>query len=458
MKNSIQSRLIISASFVLFCFLGLAGFALDAAYQKGAQNALNERLQIHLYSILAAVELSKNNKIIMPSGLSEPRFSQIDSGLSAFVFDDIGRLVWRSASSAGQTVKTQKELEVGEKNVINKRSNNQHNIELRYKAVLENLNGHSKAFEFIVIESARSLDHQVSGFRAVLWQWLGGIAVLLMIVQLFILRKSLEPLRKIVSDMERIQVGEREHLDNHYSEELKDIADTLNRLVENERSHILRYRNTLADLAHSLKTPISVLTGLYEQGSLLGEDVETLKKQTLRMRQSVDFQLQKAAVKGHQTLNKPLELEPIIGQILASLDKVYAGKQLVISKNIDKKIKFSAEKGDVFELFGNLLDNAYKWANTRVNISVHSVEQTKNNSAGLQIYIEDDGPGISSDKLTDVMQRSARMDESISRSGIGLAIVKELVDSYEGEMTSEQGSLGGQAWLIKLPDLQVFTF
>jgi two-component system sensor histidine kinase PhoQ len=450
-KNSIQSRLIISASFVFFCFLGLAGLALDAAYQKGAQNALNERLQIHLYSILAAAELSKDNKIIMPSGLSEPRFAQIDSGLSAFVFDDIGHLVWRSASSAGDTVKTQKELGIGEKNIINKRSDNQPVIELRYKAVLENSNGLSKAFEFIVVESTRSLDSQVSGFRAVLWQWLGGIAVLLMVVQFFILRKSLEPLRKIVSDLEKIQVGEREHLDNHYSEELKDIADTLNRLVDNERSHLLRYRNTLADLAHSLKTPISVLTGLYEQGSLLGKDVDILKKQTLRMRQSVDFQLHKAAVKGHQTLNKPLHLEPIIEQIIASLTKVYAEKHIFITKSIDTNIKFNAEKGDVFEFFGNLIDNAFKWANTTINITVQYVAQTKNTLAGIQIFIEDDGPGISADMLTNVMQRSTRMDESITGSGIGLAIVKELVDRYEGELTSERGNLGGQAWLIKLP-------
>ncbi|MDX2424833.1 MAG: ATP-binding protein [Cycloclasticus sp.] len=451
MKNSIQSRLIISASFVLFCFFGLAGFALDTAYQKGAQNALNERLQIHLYSILAAAELSKDNKIIMSSGLSEPRFAQIDSGLSAFVFDDIGRLVWRSASSAGDTVKTQKELGVGEKNIINKRSDNQPVIELRYKAVLENSNGLSKAFEFIVVESTRSLDSQVSGFRAVLWQWLGGVAVLLMVIQFFILRRSLEPLRKIVFDLEKIQVGEREHLDNHYSEELKDIADTLNRLVDNERSHLLRYRNTLADLAHSLKTPISVLTGLYEQGSLSVKDVDILKKQTLRMRQSVDFQLHKAAVKGHQTLNKPLHLEPLIEQILGSLDKVYSDKQLVVSTSIDKNIKFSAEKGDLFELFGNLLDNAYKWANTRVSITAHSVEKTKSTPPGIQIIIEDDGPGIPKDKLSEVMQRGTRVDESIAENGIGLAIVNELIGLYKGEMTSVESSFGGQAWLIKIP-------
>ncbi|MEH6503829.1 MAG: ATP-binding protein [Cycloclasticus sp.] len=451
MSSSIQSRLVISASFILFCFLGLAGFALDAAYQKGAQNALNERLQIHLYSILAAAELSEENKFLMPSGLSEPRFEQVDSGLSAYVFDEKGQLVWRSTSSAGKEVQEHKKLGIGEKNFIKKRLINQADIELRFKAVLDNTSGFPSAFEFVVIESTQSLDSQISGFRAVLWQWLGGIAVLLLIVQFFILRKSLEPLRKIVFDLEKIQAGDREHLDNHYSEELKDIADTLNRLVDNERNHLLRYRNTLADLAHSLKTPISVLTGLYEQGSLSTNDVAILKKQTLQMRQSVDYQLQKAAVKGHQTLNKPLELEPLIEQILSSLDKVYSDKQLVVSTSIDKNIKFNAEKGDLFELFGNLLDNAYKWANSRVSINVHSIEQTKNTPAGIQIIVEDDGPGISADRLSEVMQRGVRVDESIAENGIGLAIVNELIGFYKGEMTSVESSFGGQAWLIKIP-------
>lgn len=116
MNSSIQSRLIFSASIILFCFLGLAGFVLDTAYQKGAQTALNDRLQIHLYSILGKAEVSKNNRLVMPSNLSEPRFSQVYSGLYAYIFNHKGDVVWRSSSSAGETIQAVSNLKPGQKN------------------------------------------------------------------------------------------------------------------------------------------------------------------------------------------------------------------------------------------------------------------------------------------------------------------------------------------------------
>ena len=451
MTSSIQSRLIVSASFVLFCFFGLAGAALDAAYQKGAQNALYEQLQIHLYSILAGAELSKNGKLILPSGLSEPRFSLMDSGLYAYVFDEANVLVWRSSSSAGQIVKTLGGLEAGQKRFKQADLIGHSGVKLHYSAVLENTFKLSKSFQFIIVESTQSIDSQVAGFRSVLWQWLGGIALLLLIVQFFILRQSLEPLRQIVMDLDEIRLAEREHLDNQYGEELKDIADTINRLIDNERSHLLRYRNTLADLAHSLKTPISVLMGLYGKGDLSRDDMIIFKSQTLQMRQLVDYQLQKAAVKGHQTMSLPIALEPIAQQIIDSLDKVYKQKGLKVVAKFDKGIKFNIEKGDLFELFGNLLDNAYRWAETRLSISVGIVDGSHHQGSGVQIVIEDDGPGIPADHLIVALQRGVKVDESITGNGIGLAIVNEMIASYKGSFTSEQGELGGQRWVIFLP-------
>ncbi len=452
MKSSIQSRLVFSASVVLFCFLGLAGFVLDKAYQKGAQTALNDRLQIHLYSILATAELSKNSRLMMPSGLSEPKFSQVDSGLYAYIFNNDGTIAWRSSSSAGETITPVRSLNPGEKSILNNRlEEGSSNAELHYKAILESPFGQSSAFEFVVIESTQSVDSQIAGFRSVLWQWLGGISFLLIIIQFWIIRLSLQPLRHIVSDLEKIQLGDAKHLANHYSEELKDIANTLNRLIDNERTHLKRYRNTLADLAHSLKTPLSVLTGLYGQNKLSTDDIKTLESQTLQMRQLVDYQLQKAAAKGHQTLAAPLHIQPIIKQITTSLDKVYLEKKLSIVSRIDDSIKFNAEKGDMFELFGNLLDNAYKWASSSVNISVQIPTNKEGEPLGMQIIIEDDGPGIPLDKLNNVLQRGIRADETTQGHGIGLAVVKELVSLYKGTLKSSSSALGGQRWVIVLP-------
>ncbi|MEE4290252.1 MAG: ATP-binding protein [Cycloclasticus sp.] len=449
MNSSIQSRLIFSASIILFCFLGLAGFVLDTAYQKGAQTALNDRLQIHLYSILGKAEVSKNNRLVMPSNLSEPRFSQVYSGLYAYIFNHKGDVVWRSSSSAGETIQAVSNLKPGQKKYIQNQSNGGASVELHYKAILDNAFSEPSVFEFVVIESTSGVDNQIAGFRYVLWQWLGGIGLLLIIIQFWIIRMNLKPLRHIVEDLEKIQTGDAEHLGNHYSDELKDIANTLNRLIDNERTHLKRYRNTLADLAHSLKTPLSVLTGIYEQANLDKADQKTIENQTLIMKQLVDYQLQKAAAKGHQTLMLPLNLESIINQLTSSLDKVYIDKKLTITTNIDKAIKFNAEKGDMFELFGNLLDNAYKWANTSVRVDLQMVN---NNGQELRIIIEDDGPGILTEEIDNVLQRGIRADEATHGHGIGLAVVNELVSLYGGSLTSLKSSLGGQKWIILLPN------
>ncbi len=449
MNRSIQSRLILSSSVVLFCFLGLAGFVLDAAYKQGAQSALNDRLQIHLYSILAVAEVSKKNRLVMPSSLSEPRFSQIDSGLYAYIFNDNAQAVWRSISSAGETIEPAQHLKPGQKTYIKTDKNGVASIALHYKATLESVFGQTTPFEFVVIDSTLGVAHQVAGFRSVLWQWLGGIGVFLILLQFWIIRFSLQPLQNIVSDLEKIHQGEKQSLENHYSDELKDIANTLNRLIDNERSHLRRYRDTLADLAHSLKTPLSVLTGIYEQKKLTDIDKKTIKSQTLIMGQLVDYQLQKAAAKGSQTLSKALDIKSIVQQVIDSLEKVYAEKALRVVCHIEQGLRFKAEKGDLFELFGNLLDNAFKWANSEVRIDINS--SNNKNSKDIQIIIEDDGPGIPDDELKNVLRRGIRADQSVNGHGIGLAVVNELVSLYKGQLKSEKAASGGQKWIVTLP-------
>lgn len=453
MSNSIQSRLLVSASFIVCCFLGLAGLVLDRAYQTGAQNALYERLQIHLYSVLAEAELTKNHQMVLRSALSDPRFRQVGSGLYVYVFDTNGDLVWRSSSSAGIDAFALENMETGVNRYQERRLAEQQGVELHYRAILESNTGGSRAFEFIIIESSEGVDSQISGFRSVLWRWLGGVGFLLMMAQFYIIRKSLKPLRLIVNDLEDIQQGHAQQLNNQYSDELKDIANTLNRLISNERSHLKRYRDTLSDLAHSLKTPLSVLSGLYTQHEWHKEDTQVLKIQTQQMRQLVDYQLQKAAAKGHQTLSNPLLIQPIVKQILDSLQKVYMDKNLSVSMHIDKDISFNAERGDMYELFGNLLDNAFKWSVSRVSININTVNGTEGHKAGLDIIIEDDGPGIHADELEAVLQRGMRADESVNGHGIGLAVVNDLVELYKGRLQSSKSSMDGQQWTIFLPTI-----
>ena len=451
MRSSIQSRLLISASLILCFFLSLAGFVIDKAYKEGSESALRERLQIHLYSILASTELTKNLKIVISSNLAEPRFSQVESGLMAFTFGHSGEQIWRTKSSTGYSVKPVVDIPAGERVfIISTEANNANYLQLHYKAILENKFNKTAVFEFVIVESTKEADIQIANFRSVLWKWLGGITLLLIIAQLFVLKRSLRPLHKIVSDLEAMQQGSRQQLGSHYSEELKDIAHTINSLIVNERTHLHRYRNTLSDLAHSLKTPLTVLTGLYEKERFNSDDIKMLEKQTLMMRQLVDYQLNRAAAKGHQTLTESIPLKAVVVQITDSLDKVYFDKSLNVSKQLDE-IDFYAERGDLYELFGNLLDNAYKWAENKVDITVQKSTNQPEAISGITIIIEDDGPGIADENLEDVLKRGIRADETTHGHGIGLAVVKELIALYGGSIESINGELGGQKWSIFLP-------
>ena len=169
------------------------------------------------------------------------------------------------------------------------------------------------------------------------------------------------------------------------------------------------------------------------------------------MGQLVDYQLQKAAAKGSQTLSKALDIKSIVQQVIDSLEKVYAEKALRVVCHIEQGLRFKAEKGDLFELFGNLLDNAFKWANSEVRIDINS--SNNKNSKDIQIIIEDDGPGIPDDELKNVLRRGIRADQSVNGHGIGLAVVNELVSLYKGQLKSEKSASGGQKWIVTLPKL-----
>ena len=451
MNDSLQLRLTESASIVLAAFLGLAGVTLDRAYQQGQDQAMQERLQIHVYTLLASAELDETNQLTISNNLPEPRFAWPDSGLIAYVNNKNRGIVWRSLSSVGIDPLPILDLSPGSKSLVRADHNPSGLNALHYQVIWESQPEATHSFEFVVAESPQGQQDQLGNFRQVLWLGLGGVGFLLVVVQGFVLRWSLTPVRTMVSDLESIQLGESTRLEGSYGKELQGIAVTINKLVENERAHLQRYRNTLSDLAHSLKTPLSVLSGLHQQGRMALGDKQVLREQTDRMREMVDYQLQRAAARGHKTLTASVAINPIIEQLCASLDKVYRDKGIRVDIQMEPQLHYFCESGDLYEMAGNLLDNAYKWASQTVHVSVSAIQDPTLKRSGLCMVIEDDGPGITQDQLDELFQRGKRADESVAGHGIGLAVVKELVELYGGQLLAERSELGGQKWRVILP-------
>lgn len=445
--NSLSFRLLVSAGFVLSAFFALVAFVLEQGFRESAEQALKEKLQIHIYSLMSAAELTEALELSMPSVMKEPRFSSPGSGLYASISQVNNIFVWRSLSAIGMGFSSPTHLEAGESVFLR---NEQGYFILHYAVIWENKAGFEQYYIFTVAEDGLFVGNQVGSFRLTLRAWLLFTGVLLVLIQFLVLRWSLKPLRMMVTDLESIEAGEKMRLDGLYPSELTGLAGNLNALVSSERAHLERYRNTLADLAHSLKTPLAILRGCVESEVVI--DRPLVAEQITRMGDIVEYQLQKASAKGQNNLTGKVDISLLVEKIIFSLEKVYCDKEIAFSFYYDDACLMYCEEGDAYEIAGNLLDNAAKWCRKNVHASLIRLEEGGKAGFSFILQIEDDGLGIAEDKLEDILQRGVRADENIHGHGIGMAVVNELTVLLGGKLSAGKSKLlGGMMWQVYLP-------
>ncbi len=447
-KGSLSLRLGLAAAIVLLAFLGFTGLALEKAFRDAAHKAMQERLQAHIYALLATFDIDPYGQVHMADHLLDSRFSTPGSGLYGYVFMQ-GQPLWRSKSALGVNI-PYVALESGKRRFLFQQEKQALWI-LYYGVTWETERGHPVPLVLAVAEDAASLSRQIADFRQTLWSWLGGAGLLLLIAQVLVLHWSLKPLRTIASELETIEAGRKRRLEGPYPRELGGLATNLNTLLDSERAHLERYRNTLADLAHSLKTPLAVLRGLDQQGSLPANVESTLSEQVERMQRLVDYQLQKAAAQGSHGSLTPIAILPILERIRSSLDKVHAVKGVSCSIEGDQDAKCFLEEGDLYEIAGNLMDNAYKWCAHKIKVTVTPIHQPGRRHSDLRLRIEDDGPGIAEAHRKQVLKRGIRADQSTQGHGIGLAVVHELARLHGGSLNYHQSRWGGACWEVVIP-------
>ena len=444
--NSLSLRLLLSAGFVLTLFFALVAFVLEQGFRESAEQALKEKLQIHIYSLMSVAELTEKVELSMPNVLREPRFSNPGSGLYASITQINNIFVWRSRSAVGMDFYSQEPLEAGES--VFERDGQGHFV-LRYAVIWENKAGFEQYYIFTVAEDESFVANQVDSFRKTLRTWLFFIGILLVFIQFLVLHWSLKPLRIIVMDLESIEAGKKSRLDGLYPTELKGLAGNLNALIGSERAHLERYRNTLADLAHSLKTPLAILRGCIEPAEI---NRPLIAEQISRMNEIVEYQLQKAAAKGQRQLTGKVDVSLLIEKIISSLKKVYSDKEVIFSFHSAGPCLMYCEEGDVYEIAGNLLDNASKWCKKNVAVNLIPIASQVNSDFSFILQIEDDGLGIAEDKLDTILQRGVRADENIHGHGIGMAVVNELTTLLGGKLIAGKSELlGGMMWQVYLP-------
>ena len=319
--QSLYARVTLAAILVLALFLGLTGWTLDRAFRDSAEAAVRERLQAHIYGLLAAADLGEDQHLLMPLSLPEERFQRPGSGLYAQALRADGSLEWQSPSQLLQTIPVPELQSPGQWRFDRVRHNGDLALFQLAFGIAWELPEHNVEFTISVSEDLTAYEAQVSRFRNSMLTWFAALAAGLLITLGLVLRWGLRPLRQVERDLAAVEGGAQAGFGGRYPRELRGLTENLNALLATERGRMQRYRDGLADLAHSLKTPLAIL-----RGSVDGQaDAETLRhvigEQSERMGQIMDYQLQRAATSGRTPLMSPVPVVPLLQRLQQALER-----------------------------------------------------------------------------------------------------------------------------------------
>lgn len=450
--RSLSSRLLVSVSVLLLIFFGATIAVLDTAFSEAGEQARRDILDGHLVALLAAAEPDDEGDLKLPERLREPRFESIGSGLYAELRDTDSDVLWRSRSALGLEIPTGITPEPG--NHLFARESLEDGtplLTLSLTVQWEFSDDEFKPYVFKVAESLDSFNAQVAGFRRQLFGWFAAVALTMLLAFSMLLRGLLKPLRQIETEITEIEEGKRTSLSGEFPTELTGVARNMNLLIDSERARSDRYRYTLDNLAHSLKTPLAAMRALLQDGQKGGFS-SRFNEQIDRMDEIVRYQLRKPAASAADNLVlKPVEVEKEVSRLVEGLRKVYRDKQPAFDVSVASGMQFRGDTGDFLELAGNLLDNACKWCDKRVRISVVPSVGGSGVASGMVLTVSDDGPGIPKDAADALLQRGMRLDESTPGHGIGLAVVKDIARSYGGQLAISQSALGGAEIMVSIP-------
>ncbi len=452
--HSLSTRLLASVSVLLVLFFGITIVALDLVFRDLAENAARERLEVQVLALISASEEEANDGLQPAEQLAEVRFNNPGSGLYGEIVRSDGYVSWRSASLAGTGLEFSPSLHPGERRFGELRGTDGTVVLALSRAIeWEFSRKKTRSFVYSVAESREPYYSQLNRFRVQLFGWFSVLMLLLLGALAILLRRLLAPLRRVEREIEAVEVGEITELGGGYPRELLGITTNLNALLRSERDRLQRYRNTLGNLAHSFKTPLAVMRNLL--GSPAGQELAVAKQldeQVGRMDDIVKYQLKRAAASGGTGLGTaPVDVRAALEALRGALLKVYMDRGIACDLSVADGCVYFGDREDLTEMAGNLLDNAFKWARSRVRLTAYRLSSPTARRDGLQIIVEDDGPGIPPAERARVIDRGARLDERVSGQGIGLSVVREVAKLNGGTISIGESSLGGALVEIRLP-------
>ncbi len=457
--NSLAFRLLAIAS--IWSILGLAGggWALSSLFTRSAEGNFDTRLDADLDSVIAAADRDAEGKLNVAQSFVDPRFANAFSGWYWQVtpLDPqpvSGETLLRSTSLWDQSLKLGPPPPLGVPRMgytIGPRKKRLRYIENvvsipdeRLAASLTQKPGEHR-YRFSVAGDVSDVEAEISTFNITLW-WATIILGVGLLSAMFVqVRLGLAPLGRVSHALAAIREGRADHLEGDFPVEIKPLADELNALVAHNAQVVTRARTHVGNLAHFLKTPLSVLAN--EAQGAQGPLAEAVTRQVLIMRRQVDHYLARARTVGSvAVIGARTEVAPVVADLSRALSKLYAPRGVTIDRQCPEGLSFRGDRADLEEMIGNLLDNACKWALEQVEIAVAPAGPGR-----FKVAVSDDGPGLNDDQISRVLDRGERLDQSKSGSGLGISIVKEIAALYGGALTLGRSPLRGLTVELLLP-------
>ena len=450
-KTSLVRRLVVLAAAWSLAVLAGAGLALSLYFNHSATVRFDNELSETVDSLLAGVSIE--NGLVAPPPAVDPRSQRVYSGEYWEVATPDGagglkalarsRSLWdRALAPPPQGIAA---LAAVQGHPIFYDSVGPLDQRLRVDAVQARFDGVPMPLVLMAAEDRAPIDRDVRTFETTIAIALGLLGVGLIAAVIIQVRVGLRPLFALRREIADVRTGRRERLEGPYPTELEPLASELNALVSHNQQVVERQRTHVGNLAHALKTPLSVI--LTESAQRGGELAEVVERQAGLMSQQVDHHLRRARAAARTPgMGQRTELAPVLDELARALERIFQDKIARIDIDCPDDLAFFGERQDLLEMAGNVMENACKWGRSRVRCKAGRAGARQ-----LRLTIEDDGEGLAEELREAVLKRGARLDEGTPGSGLGLSIVAELVRAYGGTMELAASRLGGLRVDIILP-------
>jgi signal transduction histidine kinase len=453
--SSLAFRLFLWATGWTVVILLVTGIVLATLYRNAVERAFDRRLDVYLRTLVADVASPEEGTDKFPQSIGEPLF---DLPLSGWYWQvtrldtakpevHSSRSLWDSSfphlpdSGAGPAVSGGYRQGYAQ---------GPEDARLRLAERTVDL-GEDGRYLIAVAGDATEIDNEMRSFDRVIGATFGALAVALLLTTAFQVRFGLLPLKRISASLAAIRSGRAERLEGEFPVEIAPLARETNALIDSNRAIVERARTHVGNLAHALKTPLSVLVN--EAGARPDDPLaQKVREQTDIMRDQVARQLERARLAARSAVVGALvDVSPAVTALARTMEKLHRERDIAIAVDVPEHARFTGEQNDLEEMIGNLVDNACKWAQSRVAIEVVADRFEGDGKPRVRIIVDDDGPGLSPAEREQVALRGRRLDESKPGSGLGLSIVVELAGLYGGVLTLGTAPIGGLRAELALP-------